>query len=297
MRPSRAQSTSGRSHAVRPELARVRQIAIDRPAAPQPVVGGLPGGVGLSPLLGTVLARGRVRAQELHPGQTGMEVAQAVGHHLVAHVAREVDHEAVVAETLLGRARLELGQVDVARRELAEDAVQAARGGRPAGSTRCSSCRGRWAWAPGSGPQHEPGLVVRMVLDVLGEDRPGRSARRPAAARWRRRRATATRRAAGPRRPWSWRPAARRRAASGPGTSGTGPGRGGTTTRADVGRARCPAGHEVEVDVHHDLPLDMQVDIVDQPVDGGADRALDGVLDGHEPAGRRRPGRRPRAPR
>ena len=53
----------------------------------QPVVGGLPGRVGLAALLGAVLPGRRVRAEELHPGQPGVEVAQAVGHHLVADVA------------------------------------------------------------------------------------------------------------------------------------------------------------------------------------------------------------------
>ena len=36
---------------------------------------------------GAVFAGGRVRAEELHAGQAGVEVAQAVGHDLVAHMA------------------------------------------------------------------------------------------------------------------------------------------------------------------------------------------------------------------
>ena len=50
-----------------------------------------------------------------------------VGHDLVGDVALAVDEEAVVAEALLGRPRLELGEVDRARRELLEDPEQRAR--------------------------------------------------------------------------------------------------------------------------------------------------------------------------
>ena len=45
----------------------------------------------------TVRAGGRVRTEELHVRQLGVQVAQAVGHHLVGEVALEVDDEAVVA--------------------------------------------------------------------------------------------------------------------------------------------------------------------------------------------------------
>ena len=41
-----------------------------------------------APLLRSVLPRGGIGTEELHPGQAGVEVAQAVGHHLVADVAR-----------------------------------------------------------------------------------------------------------------------------------------------------------------------------------------------------------------
>ena len=55
------------------------------------------------------------------------QVAQAVGHELVAEVALEVDDEAVVAEALLGGPGLELGEVDGPGRELLEDGEQRAR--------------------------------------------------------------------------------------------------------------------------------------------------------------------------
>ena len=64
----------------------------------------------------------RIRAEELHLGLLRREVAQPVGDQLVGDVALDVDEEAVVAEAALGRARLELRQVDRARRELLEDA-------------------------------------------------------------------------------------------------------------------------------------------------------------------------------
>src|SRR5580692_9039191 len=96
-----------------------------RPQSVEPVVGRLPGSVGLASLLGPVFTGRGIRAQELHPGEPGVQVAEAVGNDLVADVSRKVDHEAVVAQRLLGGARLELGQVDVARGELPEDPVQA----------------------------------------------------------------------------------------------------------------------------------------------------------------------------
>src|SRR5207245_1280177 len=67
-----------------------------------PLVGRLPLGLGVAAAGGSVLAGGRVGAEELHPGQLGVEVAEAVGDDLVGHVALEVDDEAVVTERLLG---------------------------------------------------------------------------------------------------------------------------------------------------------------------------------------------------
>ena len=57
----------------------------------------------------------RIRAEELHLRDLGREGAQAVGDELVGDVALEVDEEAVVAEALLRRPALELGEVDRAR--------------------------------------------------------------------------------------------------------------------------------------------------------------------------------------
>src|SRR5580693_10383622 len=68
---------------------------------PQPGVRRQPRRVGLTPLLGPVLAGGRVRTEELHPRQAGMKVPQAVRHDLVPHMTRQVDDEAVVTQRLL----------------------------------------------------------------------------------------------------------------------------------------------------------------------------------------------------
>ena len=72
------------------------------------------------PLLGAIFAGGRLRTEEFHAGQPGMEISEAVRHDLVADMARQVDDEAILAERFLRGARLELAQVDVARRELPE---------------------------------------------------------------------------------------------------------------------------------------------------------------------------------
>ena len=96
----------------------------------------------------------------------------------------EVDDEAVVAQSLLGRSRLELGQVDVARGELAQDAVQAAGMVRPLEAHDARLVVARSAWAPGARPPARSGSGCRG-----GPRRPrpgsrGRSARRPGAGRW-----------------------------------------------------------------------------------------------------------------
>ena len=64
--------------------------------------------------------------RNLTPASSAWRSREAVGHHRVGHVAFEVDDEAVVAERLLGRSGLQLRQVDVPCREVAEDGVQAA---------------------------------------------------------------------------------------------------------------------------------------------------------------------------
>ena len=67
----------------------------------QPVVGGLPRRVGLAALLLAVLPRGWVGAEEFHPRQPGVQVAQAVGNDLVAKMTTaQVDDEAMVLVVL-----------------------------------------------------------------------------------------------------------------------------------------------------------------------------------------------------
>src|SRR4051794_11890478 len=51
----------------------------------------------------TVLARCRIRAEELQRLELGVQVAQAVGDHLVVDVTLEVDDEAVLPQAPLGR--------------------------------------------------------------------------------------------------------------------------------------------------------------------------------------------------
>ena len=55
-----------------------------------------------------------------------MQLLQAVADDLVAQVAFELDDKAVVTETELGRARLDLGEVQVPGGELPENLVQVA---------------------------------------------------------------------------------------------------------------------------------------------------------------------------
>ena len=127
-----------------------------------------------------------------------MQLAQAVPDELVGDVALELDDEAVVAERLLGRPRLDAGQVDVARRKLAEDLVAGFPAGPRAGSRR-SSC-GRDPSAPGRRPARRArsGSGCPRGPRSRGRGRRGRRASRRAAARPRRSsasRSSATRRA------------------------------------------------------------------------------------------------------
>ena len=101
--------------------AEVTRLPLDLAAETgHPGVGGAPGGFGVEATGGAVFAGGGVRAEELEVGQRRPQVAQAVEDDFVVDVAFEVDDEAVVPETGLGRAALELGQVDVAGAELAD---------------------------------------------------------------------------------------------------------------------------------------------------------------------------------
>jgi hypothetical protein len=76
--------------------------------------------------IGRVDAGDRIRAEELHSREMGLEVGEAVGDDVVGDVTFELDHEAVVAQSALGRTTLQLRQVDVAGRETTEDAVERA---------------------------------------------------------------------------------------------------------------------------------------------------------------------------
>src|SRR6202034_2973397 len=110
------------------------------------------------PLCGTQLSGGRIRTEELHAGQPGMEVSEAIRHHLVADMAGQVDDEAILAERPLRGAGLELGQVDVTRRELPEDAVQAPRVIGPLEADDAGLVVSRGRGDPGRGHQDAPGL-------------------------------------------------------------------------------------------------------------------------------------------
>ena len=158
----------------------------------------------------TVLAGGRVAAEELDVGDLGAEVPEAVGHELVGHVALEVDDEAVVAEGLLGGAGLELGEVDRPGRELLEDRQEGARPGRPAGTPRSSSCRGRSAAGSRLGPPPRSGSGCPGGRRCRRPARRGRRSWRRARGRRRRSGRRPQRPRSGPPRRWSWRPPPRR---------------------------------------------------------------------------------------
>ncbi len=113
--------------------------------------------------------RHRVRAEELHLGLLRREVAETVGDELVVEVALEVDEEAVVAEVALGGPRLELGDVDRARRELLQDREQRT------GTVLALEAHDRRLVVTGRrghavAHQHEAGLVLGVVLDLAGQD-------------------------------------------------------------------------------------------------------------------------------
>src|ERR1700722_19224975 len=62
---------------VPPRRPRIGGVLVDAAAdLAQPVVRGLPRRIGLAPLFCAELPGGRIRAEELHAGQAGMEIAQ-----------------------------------------------------------------------------------------------------------------------------------------------------------------------------------------------------------------------------
>src|SRR5205085_3823008 len=135
-----------------------------------PVVGGLPLGLGVASAGGAVLTGGRVGTEELHAGQLGVEIAEAVGDDFVVDVALEVDDEAVLPQRLLGGPRRQPREVDVAGRELAEDGVQAAGavGVLEAHDARLVVAADRRYGL--TRDQHKAGGVLLAVLDVGGDD-------------------------------------------------------------------------------------------------------------------------------
>ena len=143
--------------------------------------------LGVAPAGRAVGAGGRVGAQELQLPQAGVQVPQAVGHYLVGHVALEVDDEAVLAELPFGRPGLQLHQVEVPGRELAEDPVQA-----PGMVARLKAhdaglvVPGRRRDAPRrAGRPARSGWSCRPGPRSRGPAPPARRAGRPAPCRWR----------------------------------------------------------------------------------------------------------------
>ena len=224
-----------------------------------------------------------IGAEELHLCLLRGQVAEAVGDELVVEMALEVDEEAVVAEVALGRARLELGDVDGPGRELLEDREQRA------GAILALEAHDRGLVVPGGrgdavAHDHEPGLVLRVVLDLAGEDLEAGVGRSLAGADRRHALLARLRHLAG---------------RLGGGVGGD-RGRVGQVLRhphpglaervrvrdhgGDVGRAWCPAS-DTEVERHRqvDLALDEQLGVEGEGVEGDGDRPLDRVLDGHDP--------------
>ena len=95
-----------------------------------------------------------------------LEVGEAVRDHVVANVTLEFDDEAVVAQTSLGGAALELGQVDVACGETSQDSIERSRAvgileADDRGPVVARGCRDGV-----STDENEPGRIVGVVLDV-----------------------------------------------------------------------------------------------------------------------------------
>ena len=117
-----------------------------------------------------MLTRGGIGTQELHCRQSGVEVPQTIGDHFVIDVTVEIDNEAIVAEPLLCRPRLQLGQVEVAGGELTQDRMQTPG---PVLELKAHDARlvvsGRRRDAMlGPGHGNETRGVVIVVLDVAG---------------------------------------------------------------------------------------------------------------------------------
>ena len=183
----------GRNHGA-PPGSRVGQL----PEGGQPCLGVLAApGCLLSHLFAPVPGR-RIGAEELQPGQLLVQLLEAVADDLVGDVALEVDDEAVVAEPLLGRTGLELGEVEAAGRELAEDLVQAPR---PVGVLETDDPRpivaGRRRYAVRAATSTNR-VWLSSWSSMLGRSRRGRRSSPPAPARWRRCAAGALRRRYGP---------------------------------------------------------------------------------------------------
>src|SRR5580658_8543993 len=116
-----------------------------------------------------MLTRGGVGAEKLDVRELHVQLPQAVADDLVGHVAVEVDDEAVGAEGLLCRPRLELGEVDAPRGELAEDLVQAAGSVVPLETDDARPVVSRRSGNAVRRDEDKTRLVVRMILDALGE--------------------------------------------------------------------------------------------------------------------------------
>ena len=229
-----------------------------------------------------VVAGHRVRAEELHLGLLRREVAEAVGDELVVEVAFEVDEEAVVAEVALRRARLELGDVDGARRELLQDREQRARAVLALEAhDRRLVVAGRRGNAVAH--DHEAGLVLGVVLDLAGQDLEPGVGRALARCRSTPSPLASTSPPAAPPRRWSWPPPGSRRAGASAIHIRVWPSGFGCDTTVVMSASFVPGARaQVERDREVDLALHQQLGVEREGVERDRDRALDRVLDGHD---------------
>jgi len=211
-----------------------------------------------------------------------VQLLQAVADDLVAQVTFELDDKAVVPEAELGRARLDLGEVQAPGSELPEDLVQVAGtvGLLKTDQTRTVMARGRGQHPPCH--KHETGLVPRVVLDpphncvkaiqarsYRGCDR-GSPIRLGLADK-------------------SGRLGCRGRVHEPrpvqilvQETTTLGKRDGDRDDSADVAEICARGCEKVQMDVQHMLHLDEKIRVEDEVVEGGADRAVDRVLYGYE---------------